>query len=125
VALAMSLPRLLRPIVRTGDPGIGARRRALGAVGAGLQQRGFWRLPAFRSIPTFIDGRIELFGNAFLARYLDAANGGERALSGLLDRWGISWTLLSPEQQGAVGCLDRLSGWRRTYTDARRHPRAR
>ena len=35
----------------------------------------------------------------------------------LLDRYGVTWTLLVP-QQGAVSRLDALPGWRRVYTDA-------
>jgi hypothetical protein len=46
-----------------------------------------------------------------------AERGDKPILSALLDRYGITWTLLKP-QQGAVICLDALPGWRRVYTDA-------
>jgi hypothetical protein len=121
-ALAISLPLLLRPIARTEDAvtptsALAAAAR-LGLSGRLFNSEAFGGYLVFRGIPTFIDGRIELFGNAFLARYVDAENGDKRVLGDLLDRWKIGWTLLEP-RQGAVSCLDRLPGWRRVYADAR------
>ena len=122
VALALSLPLVLRPIVRTEDAVTPASALAaaarLGLSGRLFNSEAFGGYLIFRGIPTFIDGRIELFGNAFLARYLDAENGDERVLGDLLDSWKIGWTLLDPRQR-AVGCLDHLPGWRRVYRDAR------
>ena len=122
VALAMSLPLLLRPIVRTEDrvtptSALAAAAR-MGLTGHVFNSEGFGGYLVFRGVPTFIDGRIELYGNAFLARYLDAVNGNSRVLGDLLARWNISWALLEP-QQGAVAVLDHLPGWRRAYRDAR------
>jgi hypothetical protein len=122
LAAAVSLPLLWRPIARTDDPATPVSALAaaarMGLSGRVFNSYGFGGYLAFRGIPSFIDGRVELFGNTFLTRYLDAANGDELALGGVLDRWGITWTLLEP-QQGAVGRLDHLQGWRRAYTDAR------
>jgi len=83
--------------------------------------------PRFRLLPVMalwanlqgscIDGRAELYGYRFLSGYLAAERGDEPALTGLLARYGITWTLLMP-QQGAVSRLDGLPGWRRVYTDA-------
>lgn len=118
---AISLPLLLRPIVRTDDQAtpksaLEAAAR-MGLTGRVFNNEGFGGYLVFRRVPTFIDGRIELFGNAFLARYLEAANGDTQALSRLLDRWNIGWALLQP-QQGAAALLDHLPGWRRAYADA-------
>ncbi|MGH7031618.1 MAG: hypothetical protein ACREEZ_14475 [Stellaceae bacterium] len=122
VALALCLPLLLRPVVRSGDAVTPASALAaatrLGLSGRVFNSEGFGGYLVFRRVPTFIDGRIELFGNAFLARYLDAINGNAHALGSLLDRWRASWALLEP-QQPAVGVLDHLPGWRRAYSDAR------
>jgi hypothetical protein len=71
---------------------------------------------AFAGVPEFIDGRVEMFGNDFLAADVAAESGDEAALSRLLDRYGVTWTLLVPEA-GAVGVLDRTRGWRRVYAD--------
>ncbi len=121
-ALAISLPLMLRPIVRTDDPATPksalAAAARMGLTGPVFNSEGFGGYLAFRRVPTFIDGRIELFGNGFLADYLDAANGDAPALGELLDRWNIRWALLEP-RQGAVAALDHLPGWRRAYRDAR------
>jgi hypothetical protein len=55
-------------------------------------------------------------GIAFLDGYLMAERGDELTLNQLLDRYGVIWTLLKP-QQGAGIRLDVLPGWRRVYTD--------
>ncbi len=120
--LAISLPMLARPITRTDDPAspssaLAAARR-LGLAGHLFNNEGFGGYLVFSGVPTFIDGRIELFGDRFLARYLDAANGDAHVLRDLLDRWDVRWTLLAPDQ-AAVGLLDHLPGWRRVYADAR------
>jgi hypothetical protein len=120
LAVAMSLPLLLRPIVRTEDAVTPASALAaaarLGLSGHVFNSEGFGGYLVFRGVPTFIDGRIELYGNAFLAHYLDAVNGDPRSLADLLHRWNIAWALLEP-QQAALGGLDHLPGWRRAYGD--------
>jgi hypothetical protein len=120
VAVATSLPVLLRPIERRNDPVTPAaalaaaeRMRLTGPV---FNSEGFGGYLIFSGIPTFIDGRIELYGDAFLARYLEAQQGDETALAALLERYGITWTLLVPEE-GAAHRLDNLQGWRRVYSD--------
>jgi hypothetical protein len=122
VALVLSLPLVLRPIMRTEDAMTPASALAaatrLGLSGRLFNSEAFGGYLVFRGIPTFIDGRVELFGNAFLARYLDAENGDERVLGDLLNSWQIGWALLEPWQR-AVSCLDHLAGWRRVYRDAR------
>jgi hypothetical protein len=89
----------------------------LGLNGPVFNSEGFGGYLIFRGIPTLIDGRAELYGNAFLDRYLAAERGDEAALTALLARYGITWTLVVP-QQGAISRLDVLPGWRRVYTDA-------
>jgi hypothetical protein len=121
ISLAISLPLLLRPIERTDGPvtpssALAAAAR-LGLHGPVFNSEGFGGYLIFRGIPTLIDGRAELYGNAFLDRYLAAERGDEAALTALLARYGITWTLVAP-QQGAVSRLDVLPGWRRVYTDA-------
>ncbi len=120
VALALCLP-LLRPIVRTEDRVTPASALAaaarMGLAGHVFNSEGFGGYLVFHGVPAFIDGRIELYGNAFLARYLDAVSGNSRVLGGLLARWNISWALLEP-QQGAVAVLENLPGWRRAYSGA-------
>ena len=105
---------------RTDDPvtppSSFAAAKRLGLDGPVFNSEGFAGYLIFRGIPTFIDGRAELYGNTFLDGYLKAARGDAVTLSQLLDRYGVTWTLLQP-QEGAVSHLDALPGWRRVYTD--------
>ena len=67
-------------------------------------------------IPTFVDGRADLFGDAFLQRYVAASNAVGGWLPELLDRYTVTWTLLEPLSP-AAGLLDHLAGWERVYAD--------
>ncbi|HZX82524.1 MAG TPA: hypothetical protein VFF19_03085, partial [Reyranella sp.] len=68
-------------------------------------------------VPTFIDGRGELFGGDFIKRYADAIKlRGDDPLGLLLDRHGIEWTLLHNDQP-ANKLLELLPGWHRAYRD--------
>jgi hypothetical protein len=120
LAAMIGLPVLLHPIDRSGDPvtpqaALAAAAR-LGLSGHVFNSEGFGGYLIFSSVPTFIDGRIELYGNDFLAAYLAAERGDATALAGLLDRYHIAWTLLQA-QSPAIAALDRLPGWRRVYAD--------
>jgi hypothetical protein len=68
-------------------------------------------------IPTFIDGRAELYGENFMMNYLRAVDG--RSLdqvAGLLDEFQIDATLLAPDKS-ATQLLDHMPGWTRLYAD--------
>jgi hypothetical protein len=71
----------------------------------------------FVGIPSFVDGRADLFGDAFLQRYVSASNGIGEALPALLDQYAVTWTLLEPRSP-AVSLLDHLPGWERVYADS-------
>jgi hypothetical protein len=121
LGLGLSLALLNRPIERANDlatpsSALAAATR-LGLWDHVFNSEGFGGYLIFRGVPSFIDGRIEMFGNAFLQRYLDAANANPRALAELLRRWDVRWTLLAPDQP-AASLLDHLPGWRRVYSDA-------
>jgi hypothetical protein len=70
----------------------------------------------FHGVKPFIDGRMEMYGDAFLERFMDACAGEEPALDDALKQYGVTWTLLQPGD-GAVRVLDRAPGWRRVYAD--------
>jgi len=83
----------------------------------------------FVGIAPFIDGRTELYGEAFVVRYHRAVNLENLPdFLRLLDENRIEATLLLPATP-AVALLDRLPDWRRVYADdiavvhARRSPR--
>jgi hypothetical protein len=64
----------------------------------------------------FIDGRMEMYGDDFLKRYMKLVGGDEAALMGALDAYGVTWTMLAPDDR-ALLIIDRLPGWRRIYAD--------
>jgi hypothetical protein len=71
----------------------------------------------FVGIPTFIDGRGELYGGQFIARYnRDVSLANLRDFLKLLDQYKIGATLLAPDTP-AVALLDRLPDWQRVYSD--------
>ncbi len=120
LAVAISLPPLLRPIDRAGDAvtpqaALAAAQRA-GLTGPVFNSEAYGGYLVFSGVPVFIDGRIEMYGNDFLAAYLAAERGDPGALAGLLDRYHIAWTLLRAGSP-AIAVLDRLPGWRRAYAD--------
>jgi len=70
----------------------------------------------FSGFEPFIDGRAELYGDAFIKRYLDAVSIVSGRLPQLLAQYEVTWTLLSPATP-AARLLDNLPGWRRLYAD--------
>lgn len=121
LAALICLPVALRPIERDGDPATPAKAlkaaQAMGLTGPVFNEYQYGGYLIFKGVPTFIDGRMELYGNDFLERYLAAQRGAQAALSEVLDRYHVAWTFLNPEA-GAVMQLDHLPGWRRAYADA-------
>jgi hypothetical protein len=121
IGLALGAVTLLHPLQRADDrvspaSALAAARR-MGLSGPVLNSEPFGGYLIFRGIPTFIDGRMEMYGDRFLRRYLDADAGSEPALLGLLRDYAITWTLLEPRSR-AVETMDHLPGWRRVYADA-------
>ncbi|MCK1340809.1 hypothetical protein IVB38_33575 [Bradyrhizobium sp. 38] len=89
----------------------------LAKTGHVLNDYSFGGYLIFAGIPTFIDGRAELYGGPFIDRY-------NRAIAlvdlgdflKLLDEYNIGATLLAPRTP-AIAMLDRLPQWQRVYSD--------
>ncbi|HTV88849.1 MAG TPA: hypothetical protein VME41_07530 [Stellaceae bacterium] len=122
VAAALAAPAALRPLARGDDAATPAAALAaaqsIGLTGPVLNSEAFGGYLLFRGVPDFIDGRIELYGNAFLAADLAAERGDRTALAGLLRRYHIAWTLLQRHSAEALAMRD-IAGWRRVYADDR------
>ena len=71
----------------------------------------------FSGIDPFVDGRAELYGDAFVKRYIDAVQLTNDQLTDLLNDYGIIWTIFVPTTP-AVTLMDHLPGWQRLYTDS-------
>ena len=65
----------------------------------------------YRGIAPFVDGRADMYGDTFIKRYRQIEK-----LPSLLTQYGITWTLLDPDDP-RVTLLDYLPGWRRAYAD--------
>lgn len=73
--------------------------------------------PLIRSgIRPYIDGRGDMYGDAFMFEYDRARKGDITLFRRLVDRWNIGWTILAPEE-GLVPYLDKEAGWRRIHAD--------
>ena len=84
-----------------------------------LHNSGFGGYLITQGIPTFFDGRAELYGEKFVVTALEAfALKNVDSFLGLLETYKIDATLLTPATP-AVGLLDHLEGWQRIYADDR------
>jgi hypothetical protein len=93
--------------------------REAGIKGHVLNHYGYGGYLIGAGIPTFIDGRGELFGGEFIKAYVDAVHLRGKdplVLQNALDRYKIDWTLLLKEQ-AANKLLARMPGWRQAYAD--------
>ena len=120
LAAALATPVALRPLAR-GDDAVTpaaalAAAQAAGLTGPVLNSEAFGGYLVFRGVPDFIDGRIEMYGNNFLARDLAAERGDRAALARLLARYRIAWALVQLHSAEAAA-LRGLAGWRRVYAD--------
>ncbi|MFZ2004116.1 MAG: hypothetical protein WAV02_03450 [Stellaceae bacterium] len=121
LGVAVSLLALLRPIDRSADAvtpqaALTAAQR-LDLTGPVFNSEAFGGYLIFSGVPVFIDGRVELYGNDFLAAYLAAERGNAIALGRLIDRYHPAWALLQA-QSPLVAAFDAQPGWRRAYADA-------
>lgn len=70
----------------------------------------------FRGVKTFIDGRTDMFGDNFNARYDAIMRADKAALDKAVQDYGITWTFLSPSSP-VVPLLESSPEWRRLYSD--------
>jgi hypothetical protein len=118
--LAAVVGRLLDPEVRVDGPT--APITALAHVPAALRGQpvlnayDFGGYLIFKGVRPYIDGRADMYGDAFVANDDLIQRGGQAAIAGALSRYRIRWSILSPGLP-LVGVLDRTPGWKRLYTD--------
>jgi hypothetical protein len=91
--------------------------RAAHVAGPVLNDFAFGGYLIFSGVEPFIDGRAELYGDAFIRHYVETMLLERDQLPQLLTEYGITWTLISPNRP-AVVLLDHLPGWHRLYADS-------
>ncbi|MGZ5270709.1 MAG: hypothetical protein ACXWC6_08840 [Ramlibacter sp.] len=91
--------------------------RDAGTTGPVLNSYNWGGYLIYAGIPPFIDGRAEMYGDAFYRQYFAAIYLQEPgALEKALGRYEVTWTLLAPGTP-AIALLDCLPGWKRLYAD--------
>jgi hypothetical protein len=116
VATALAQGRDVRPALRN-TPEAAVASTGLAKAGGVLNDYSFGGYLIFAGIPTFIDGRGELYGGQFIARYnRDLSLTDLRDFLKLLEEYKFHATLLEPNTP-AVALLDRLPDWQRVYSD--------
>jgi hypothetical protein len=117
--LAIAL-RLLIPEVRLDGPT--APVTALGHVPAALLAQpvlndyDFGGYLIFEGARPYIDGRADMYGDAFFAEDEQIQNASQSAMDAAIARYHIRWAILRPDRP-LTDALARTPGWQRTYAD--------
>jgi hypothetical protein len=118
--LAAVLGRLLVAEVRVDGPT--APIAALAHVPTALRRQpvlndyDFGGYLIFEGVRPYIDGRADMYGDAFVAEDDLIQRGGQAATARALSHYAIRWSILRPDRP-LVGVLDRTPGWKRLYAD--------
>ena len=69
-----------------------------------------------KGVRPYIDGRADMYGDAFTEAYFQAVEPDPARLKALLEKQRIAWTIFGPEE-GSVKLLDADPQWKRLYAD--------
>jgi len=120
VALAAPIVRLAIPVTR-GDAAI-TPASALAHVPAKLAAQpmfnayNFGGYLIFKGVKVFIDGRADMYGDAFVKRYAAINNGDPAAVDAAIKQYKIAWVITQP-REGIIKYLQGKPGWKRIYGD--------
>lgn len=120
IALALAAVRLSLPVVRTD--GGATPKTALAHVPADLRAKpvfndyGFGGYLIFEGVKPYIDGRADMYGDAFMHDYEAVAAGDAKAVDAAFAKHRVAWTLLPPGHP-LLRVMDARPGWRRLYVD--------
>jgi hypothetical protein len=112
--------RLLVPEVRVDGPT--APVTALAHVPATLRAQpvlndyDFGGYLIFEGVRPYIDGRADMYGDAFVADDDQIQRASQSAMDRAIDRYHIRWAILRPDRP-LTDALARTPGWKRTYAD--------
>lgn len=119
-ALAVAL-RLAHPVTRVDDRA--TPDTALRQVPAALLSQPVFNSYEFggyliyRHVRPFIDGRSDMYGDAFMRDYMAPFAPDRAAFERLANRYGLRWALIAADSTPMLYLLDTLPGWRRLYGD--------
>lgn len=89
---------------------------AAGGAGPVFNSYNFGGYLIFSGIPPLIDGRADLYGDAFVRRYMKAYSGDAEVLQAMFDEYQIRWAVLEPASPASKWILG-LPGWRKVHED--------
>lgn len=116
IALAALVVRMVLPLApeRTGASFAATLDRVPVAlrVRPVLNEYGLGGPLIFNGVRPFIDGRADLYGDAFVGRYLKIVSPNRVELERALAEYGIAWTVFASDDL-IVQFLDQEPGWRR------------
>lgn len=73
----------------------------------------------FHDVPVFIDGRADMYGDAFTEDYLRIMRSTEpEVLEAAIEKWRFDWMFLE-SNTGAVKAMEKVPGWTKTWSDER------
>jgi hypothetical protein len=70
----------------------------------------------FSGVKPFIDGRADMYGDAYVKRYAQINNGEQPALDQALKDYKFTWSITQP-REGIVAALKAKPGWKEIYRD--------
>jgi len=118
---ALTGARIAMPLVR--ENGYHAPIKALEAVPAELLSKpvlnsyGLGGYLIFKDVKVFMDGRADMYGDAYTSNYMKIERGNQALLDKAIKQYGIEWMFLSPN-----GALTRnmatKPGWKKIYGDS-------
>ena len=98
-------------------------RRLLAAVPAELRAQPMLNGYTFggplilAGIRPYIDGRSDMYGDAFFSDYRQITDGDMPRFEHAVERYGIRWTMLPHAHKRLIHELDQSAEWRRVYAD--------
>ena len=116
LALRAALP--ITPVENAANP-----RHLIAAVPAELRSQPVFNGYTFggplilAGIKPYIDGRADMYGDAFVTNYDQITQGDMARFNRAVARHGIRWTMLPPSNQPLIQALDASPRWRRIYAD--------
>ena len=68
-------------------------------------------------IRPYIDGRAEVYGDAFVADYVKITEGDIGAFNRAVGQYNIRWVMLATSQQQLIKAIESSGAWKRIYSD--------
>ena len=83
----------------------------------GLNGYGFGGPLILEGIKPYIDGRSDMYGDAFFADYQRILDGDRLAFDRAAEHYRLQWTMLAPRYDKLIARLESDPAWRRIYAD--------